>query len=109
MVGVAMTDENVTHLVRRPEWHAPGIAQIKQKTAGLMQKPELQQRVTANTVHEGRDYGPCTHCHLRIAGNAGQGAQLDADLDSTIALLLAAHGVSRLMNYSVSGICAKLE
>lgn len=42
MVGVAMTDENVSYLVRRPEWHAPGIAQIKQKTAGLMQEPELQ-------------------------------------------------------------------
>ena len=37
VVGVAVTDENVGHLVRGPKRHATGIAQIEQQAAGLMQ------------------------------------------------------------------------
>jgi hypothetical protein len=42
VVCVAMTDEHIADLMRRAKGHAPGIAKVKQQTAGLMQQPQLQ-------------------------------------------------------------------
>ncbi len=109
VIGVAMGDENVGHLMRGPERHPTGISQIKQQAAGLVQKPELQQRVATHTVHQGGNHGADTDCHLRVVGNAGQRSQFNTDLDGTVTLLLAVHRLSRLLNYLVSAICAKPE